>query len=142
MLSLNVGCGCFSICDINGDLFIGKTPHDLLQFINPKKIKNFIKLDGSYLPFKDNCFEVVISNHVIEHIFNPFLFLKELVRVSSHRIEIKCPHRFGDKFCQTFFRRKNIVHLHYFGAKWFVENGKKFQHCVGKAILKEKMLIK
>lgn len=125
MKTLNVGCGCFSLGDVNGDLFIGKTPHDLLQFINPKKIKNFFKFDGCYLPFRDNCFDLVISNHVIEHVFKPFLFLKELIRVSKHRIEIKLPHRLGDKFYQAFIRRKNKVHVNYFGARWFTENCKK-----------------
>lgn len=122
---LNIGCGCFSLGDVNGDLFIGNTPHDLLQFINPKKIKNFVKLDGCFLPFKNNCFELVISNHVIEHIVNPFLFLKEMVRVSKNRIKITCPHRFGDRFYQLFLRRKNKVHIHYFNAKWFEIEGKK-----------------
>jgi len=125
---LNVGCGSFSYCDINTDLFIGKNIHSS-QIINPKKLKNFVKADGQYLPFKDNCFKLVYSSHTIEHVNNPFLFMKELVRVSKCRILIKCPHRLGDKFTQFITRKKIKVHLHYFSKKWFTINSKKL-NCV------------
>jgi len=125
---LNVGCGAFSYCDVNTDLFIGKNIHSP-QIIKPKKLKNFVKSDGQYLPFKDNCFDLVYSGHVIEHVNNPFLFLKELIRVSKNRVLIKCPHRLGDKFYQLITRKKNKVHLHYFSKKWFTLSCKEL-NCV------------
>lgn len=32
---------------------------------------------------------------MIEHSFQPHIFLKELIRVSKSKVLIKCPHRFG-----------------------------------------------
>ena len=73
---LDIGCGYTAhknatiICDIQ----------DLSNFYNDK---NFVKLDGNILPFKDNEFDFVIASHVIEHVKDVNTFLKELTRVSS-----------------------------------------------------------
>jgi len=76
------------------------------------QIKASIICEESHLPFKDNCFEEVISHHTIEHMKNPFEFLKELIRVSTAYVNIRCPHRFslGAKIPQ---------HISYFDKKWF-----------------------
>ena len=73
---LDIGCGYTAhknatvICDIQ----------DLSNFYNDK---NFVKLDGNILPFKDNEFDFVIASHVIEHVRDVNTFIKELTRVSS-----------------------------------------------------------
>ena len=73
---LDIGCGYTAhknatvICDIQ----------DLSNFYNDK---NFVKLDGNILPFKDNEFDFVIASHVIEHVKDVKTFIKELSRVSS-----------------------------------------------------------
>ena len=73
---LDIGCGYTAhknatvICDIQ----------DLSNFYNDK---NFVKLDGNILPFKDNQFDFVIASHVIEHVRDVNTFIKELSRVSS-----------------------------------------------------------
>ena len=73
---LDIGCGYTAhknatvICDIQ----------DLSNFYNDK---NFVKLDGNILPFKDNQFDFVIASHVIEHVKDVNTFIKELSRVSS-----------------------------------------------------------
>ena len=73
---LDIGCGYTAhkkatvICDIQ----------DLSNFYNDK---NFVKLDGNILPFKDNEFDFVIASHVIEHVKDINTFIKELSRVSS-----------------------------------------------------------
>ena len=73
---LDIGCGYTAhknatvICDIQ----------DLSNFYNDK---NFVKLDGNILPFKDNEFDFVIASHVIEHVKDVDTFIKELSRVSS-----------------------------------------------------------
>ena len=73
---LDIGCGYTAhknatiICDIQ----------DLSNFYNDK---NFVKLDGNILPFKDNEFDFVIASHVIEHVEDVNTFIKELSRVSS-----------------------------------------------------------
>ena len=73
---LDIGCGYTAhkkatvICDIQ----------DLSNFYRDK---NFVKLDGKILPFKDNEFDFVIASHVIEHVKDVNTFIKELSRVSS-----------------------------------------------------------
>ena len=73
---MDIGCGYTAhknatvICDIQ----------DLSNFYNDK---NFVKLDGNILPFKDNEFDFVIASHVIEHVKDVNTFIKELTRVSS-----------------------------------------------------------
>ena len=73
---LDIGCGFNAhqaatvICDIQ----------DLSNYY---KEKNFIKLTGNKLPFKDKEFDFVVCSHVIEHVKNVTLFIKELERISS-----------------------------------------------------------
>lgn len=45
-------------------------------------------------PFKDNYFNEIYLDHVIEHLDNPLLVLQELYRISKKNciILIKCPH--------------------------------------------------
>lgn len=41
----------------------------------------FVKVDSAKLPFKDGSFDVVVSNHVVEHVPDQATHLHELVRV-------------------------------------------------------------
>ncbi|MCD6095136.1 MAG: class I SAM-dependent methyltransferase [Thermoprotei archaeon] len=36
---------------------------------------------AQYLPFRDSCFDKVIASHVIEHLDDPIMFLKEVRRI-------------------------------------------------------------
>ena len=54
-----------------------------MNLSNFYKNKNFVKLDGIILPFKDNEFDFVIASHVLEHVEDVTTFIKELSRVSS-----------------------------------------------------------
>ena len=45
-------------------------------------MKNFVKLIGNSLPFKDKEFDFVVCSHVIEHVKDVALFIKELERIS------------------------------------------------------------
>ena len=73
---LDIGCGYTAhnkatvICDIQ----------DLSNFYKDKK---FVKLNDNILPFKDNEFDFVIASHVLEHVKDVKLFIKELERVSQ-----------------------------------------------------------
>ena len=73
---LDIGCGYSAhknasvICDIQ-------------DLSNVYKEKNFVKLKSNILPFRDKEFDFVIASHVIEHVKDVELFIKELQRVSS-----------------------------------------------------------
>lgn len=55
---------------------------DVLDQRKNKKSKiKFKKIESEKLPFKDNFFDIVITNHVIEHVGNQILHLSEIKRV-------------------------------------------------------------
>ena len=73
---LDVGCGYTAhknatvVCDVQ----------DLSKIY---KEKHFVKLTSNILPFKDKEFDFVIASHVIEHVKDVEVFIKELQRVST-----------------------------------------------------------
>jgi ubiquinone/menaquinone biosynthesis C-methylase UbiE len=119
---LDVGCGTYPRGDVNCDLFICDTGHRTGlkerrdKSIKPREVKNFVLCDGQYLPFKDSSFEQVVSIHLIEHVNDPWLLLKEIIRVSSDKVTIRCPHRLGDRL-----RGKNPFHTNFLNIKWFAK---------------------
>ena len=93
---LDIGCGytaneyATTICDVQ----------DLSNYY---KDKNFIRLDGKSLPFKDKEFDFVITSHVLEHVKDVNLFISELERVSE-RGYIELPTKLEDNLV---FENKN-----------------------------------
>mgnify|MGYP001385067536 CR=1 FL=1 len=72
------------------DIGCGYTAHknatvvcDVQDLSNIYKEKHFVKLTSNILPFKDKEFDFVIASHVIEHVKDVEIFIKELQRVSS-----------------------------------------------------------
>jgi len=65
--------------------------HDLKWDCNPKGFKNFVKAYAEYLPFKDGCFSEVYCSHLLEHLDKPETAIKELLRVSNHKVTIILP---------------------------------------------------
>jgi ubiquinone/menaquinone biosynthesis C-methylase UbiE len=84
---LDLGCGdgeftikCGSIINAN-DLYGIDFDDESLKNASKKDVK-VIKSDlNDKLPFKDELFDVVISNQVIEAVYNPDNFVKEICRV-------------------------------------------------------------
>jgi SAM-dependent methyltransferase len=121
---LDVGCGSRPKGTVNVDFFNGGNwnPHDGNQeqgeYINLKKIPNYIMADAQYLPFKDEAFTEVISSHTIEHVQNPYIMLKELIRVTKQSTTVRCPHYKGSGAIRPH-------HLHYFDENWFIKTTEK-----------------
>jgi SAM-dependent methyltransferase len=134
-LILDVGCGNMPTGDVNCDSHVYDVGHRSAigvigkANLKPRAIPNFVLCSGLALPFKDSAFDMAYSSHVIEHVSEPFLFLKELLRVSNFRVVVKCPHRYGDRV--LFWNSPDkILHLHFFSKAWFIEAIKKL-NCVG-----------
>lgn len=72
-----------------------------------------VDVDKTALPFKDNSFDMVVSHHMVEHLRNPELAIKEMLRVSKSRVNIVCPHRFGH------YARITPDHIQFFNKRWF-----------------------
>lgn len=108
-MRLDVGCENELRGNINVDLSIPGIVHN----------KVFIMADGQHLPFIDNAFEETTCYHLIEHVENPHLLLGELLRVTKHKVEIKCPYRFS-------LISKSPQHKHYFNMSWFKQQLEKY----------------
>lgn len=116
---LDVGCGKRPHGDVNVDLFVHETRHrNLMGEIDAKFIDNFVRCDAQHLPFRENLFRTVYSNHVIEHVDNPYRMIREMLRVSAYEIKIITPHRF---FSGTF----KAEHKHAFNRTWFLQTLRK-----------------
>ena len=76
---------------------------DIQDLSNFYKGKNFIKISGKELPFKDKEFDFVIASHVIEHVEDFEFFVKELERISTKGY-IELPTRLADNLV---FENKN-----------------------------------
>ena len=114
-LLLDVGSGSHPKGDVNVDAYINATIHRSTMLSREEMI-NFVLADAQHLPFKNGCFETVQSSHLIEHLIEPMIMLKEMVRVSSRFIIIRCPHRFA---LNTFIFHRNKAHVNKFNVKWF-----------------------
>lgn len=70
----------------------------------------FCIADGEYLPFKDNAFDFVISNHVLEHVENPANFFHEFERVAG-RGYIEAPSLIGEYLVPKDSHKWGILEL-------------------------------
>ena len=103
--NVNLDVGCFR--ELRGDINVD------IHIPDVRFSKMFIKADGCHLPFKDQVFDEVTCFHLIEHNnIDPFLLMKELLRVTKIKLLVKCPYRFGGL-------AKGWDHKHYFNIKWF-----------------------
>jgi ubiquinone/menaquinone biosynthesis C-methylase UbiE len=107
---LDVGCGPDPRGDVNCDLIKSNNVHS---------IPNFVQCSALNLPFTDKCFDTTISCHVIEHVPDPFVMFKELMRVSSKELIIRCPHKDGSGAHVP-------GHVSFFDFDWFFNEAKKY----------------
>jgi SAM-dependent methyltransferase len=64
---------------------------DINPALRPDLVHN---LDNFPYPFKENEFDEIVLDHVVEHLENPLATLEELHRISKNdgKIILKCPH--------------------------------------------------
>jgi ubiquinone/menaquinone biosynthesis C-methylase UbiE len=116
-MRLDVGCGHTPVGDVNVDLYKNPSTHrsrdqSKCEDYDLHAVPNLVVADAEHLPFKNNAFDYVYSNHVIEHVSNPEVMLREMVRVTKDIVHIKCPHRYAS-------RKGMALHLNYFSCLWF-----------------------
>ncbi|HSW55159.1 MAG TPA: class I SAM-dependent methyltransferase [Ignavibacteriaceae bacterium] len=99
---LDVGCGNGWVA--KEFLSKGKQVYSLdISVTNPAIVKKLfpnekhfcITADSFHLPFNDNAFDCVIASEIIEHVFDPAGFIKELFRVvkKGGRLIITTPYK-------------------------------------------------
>jgi hypothetical protein len=120
--TLDVGCGHRPQGDVNIDLFTKPTAHRSADqrvcddaTLNVADIPNFVQADCFNLPFWNGTFESVVSWHLIEHVANPEGLLRELMRVSARRIEVRCPNGDHPSACDE----TKPLHLQRLTVSWF-----------------------
>jgi SAM-dependent methyltransferase len=77
---LDVGCGSKPY----RDLFVNVDHYTGLEFDTPEsRAANYADFfyDGNHFPFDDASYDVVLTNQVFEHVFNPDEFLNEILRI-------------------------------------------------------------
>ena len=116
---LDIGCGYGAhkkasvVCDVQ----------DLSKFYEDK---TFIKLESEILPFKDKEFDFVIASHVLEHVKDVDIFIKELERVSSKGY-IEVPTKLEDNL--VFENKKDhIWHMEFNDVNYELIISKKVQY--------------
>lgn len=80
------------------NVLVDKYPDSNYHRGNDLKIyshQTFVSADGEDMPFKDNEFDYVICNQVLEHVEDPDKFMKELTRVAK-RGYIETPSILGE----------------------------------------------
>ncbi len=83
LTKLNLGCGEFKR---KGYLNL-----DISSAVNPDLVHD---LNSFPYPFEDNQFDSIEADHVLEHLENPFLVMKELHRISKNMasVAVRVPH--------------------------------------------------
>ena len=86
---LNLGCGGSKIEHIKLEQSNANIIHfDLAKNAEWKNVRG----NAECLPFKDKAFEYSVASHVIEHVYNPLLVLKELKRVTQKTVMVRVPN--------------------------------------------------
>jgi len=117
---LDIGCGDRPRGTVNVDVSMRDSSHLYKRHSHLKLIQNFVCADAQHLPFKNNVFAKVLCWHTLEHLNNPSLAVKEMVRVANGTVQIVVPYRYHEKV-QNFFlpqrRAWAIMHHKYFFDK-------------------------
>lgn len=86
MSVLDVGCGKgYKLHCLGENLF--KVGIDLVKRLEVKI--NFVKADATYLPFRNDMFDIVFANEVMSHVWNISKTLTEMSRVTRKVVFIK-----------------------------------------------------
>ena len=122
--SLDIGCGDVPQGTVNCDRYIIDVDNHRgnVAKINPKKIPNFVVCDAAYLPFKRDAFDSVFSAQVIEHVDDPLLMVREMLRVSRGKVTVETVHRYGERFIHwrpAQARWCRLHHVNKFNWFWF-----------------------
>jgi len=99
---LEVGCGFgyqLSYLKSRNNLVVGLDSNSLIARYakHVVGIENMVIADAAFLPFKENMFDWVLANQVIEHLSEPLFFLKSINKVlkKGKFLFISTPNKFA-----------------------------------------------
>jgi len=91
-LILDIGCGSKPWGNVNLDLNVDASTHHKFRY-DPKNMMNFTNGDAQRLPYRDKCFDIIVSRHCLEHLPFPLLALQDWSRVARYKVVIEIPNR-------------------------------------------------
>ncbi len=98
VLDIGGGHSPFSYADVIVDIDFEIGMHRDGQGMAPPKVgQQFVRADAAALPFKDKSFDVVLCVHVLEHVSDPELVCRELMRV-ARRGFIETPRKWTEYY--------------------------------------------
>jgi 2-polyprenyl-3-methyl-5-hydroxy-6-metoxy-1,4-benzoquinol methylase len=112
---LDIGTGNGKIAGYLSESF-DVTSVDVLDQRTHKEGYKFVQLNSERLPFPDKYFDLVVSNHVIEHVKDADLHLSEISRVlkSDGLVYLATPNKLWPKEVHN-----KVYFLHYLPARTF-----------------------
>jgi SAM-dependent methyltransferase len=81
--SVDIGCGSGFVEMFSPETVGVDFSQEALKIAQKNGIKHLVKASAEKLPFKDNEFDISLSNGVLEHCFNQKKAIEEMVRVSN-----------------------------------------------------------
>jgi SAM-dependent methyltransferase len=89
---LDVGCGNINVPGLQYCYWRLKEKYDVIGIdLRPGQYEDVLQASGTHLPFASRSFEYVVSFDVIEHIKDFAAVIKEMLRVTKHRVIIIVP---------------------------------------------------
>lgn len=92
-----------------------------IEKIKGKSVTNLVeckKFDGYNIPYEDDFFDVLLCSHVIEHVENPRILLREIKRVSKFQI-LEIPIDFSFKCDEKVNHFLSYGHINIFSPQLF-----------------------
>lgn len=111
---LDIGCGRGYFLEVIKNQFIFITGVDLFKHVNIKS-NNYVIANIDSLPFKSNSFDVVVANHILEHVIAIKQAVAEIKRVAAKQIVITVPRQ------RSYYYTLDL-HLHFFLKKEMLIN--------------------
>lgn len=106
MVKLDIGCGNLNSVHSGDHVFFNSK--DVIHIDIKKKSYHLeVQTSVNSLPFKDNFFDISYLSHVLEHLENPLLALKEIKRVTKKTVVVRVPNA-------SYFRFKDEHEEHLF----------------------------
>jgi len=111
MKILDIGCG-------DKKVKISSYKVDGIDKLKTKDVDIVCNIEKEKWPIKDNTYDVIYANHVLEHVDNLPHVLREIIRVGKHgsTVKIKVPHftnngAFRDPTHRRFFAYRTFDHF-------------------------------
>lgn len=116
---LDVGCGNGFLLDYATKKGFKTTGCDI---IDGKSFdhSDYYQANIENLPFKDDSFDVVMATHTLEHVLDFEKAVKELKRITKHKLCVVVP-------CQRAYYYTLDEHVRFFPYKWMLEQEMKMK---------------